>query len=139
MIYYDCFHTRGTAITAEGYVYQNKAEINMSSIYTKLIQEAGRFCDAYASDLIIEIDSVRKAIECYESKDFYFGFRDMGVDHNAFIECRSLNELREYRAIWKLSLAFTEDDYYQYKITASLCQVTYSYGDHEWQKMKEVN
>lgn len=38
MISFECFkNTAQPEITATGYVYENKTEINMSSIYSKLI------------------------------------------------------------------------------------------------------
>lgn len=135
MIYFECFHELGEAIISEGYVYQDKTNINMSNLYTKLIQEAGRFCDCYASDLIYDIDAIREAIDNHKSRKFYMGFRESGIDHNSFIECRTPSEIRDYRVIWKLTLKFTEDDYYDYKITATLCKVYYSHSEHEFKEV----
>lgn len=133
MLYKECFYELGmTPIKAEGYVFNGKTEINMSSIYTKLIQEAGRFCDAYASDLLYDIDAIEKLLDEGESETVWIAFRDMGVDSWSYIECRTPHEAMEYRAIYKVDIEFTEDDYYDAKVTATLYKVAYSKSDHEY-------
>lgn len=86
--------------------------LNWSSIKTKLIQLSGRFCDSFASDIVIDINSIQKKMDKNELKDgdfFLFGFREMGVDHNSFIECKNVNELKsEYREIWKMDVAIDD-------------------------------
>lgn len=75
--------------------------LNMSAIYTKLIQEAGRICEYFASDLLIDLESVEKWIDgCSKSEyapargiSFCFGFRKTGVDHWAFAKNRTNSEL----------------------------------------------
>lgn len=72
--------------------------INLSSIASKLINEAGRWCDRYASDFIIDWDHVRRSIAYALSDDnndslksngfretVLFGIRDSGIDHNSFV------------------------------------------------------
>lgn len=81
-------------------------EINLSSQYSFLIKKAAEYCSYYASDLIISINSMEKKmgkIDEYEDKNGqlveWFGFRDMGVDHDAFIESRGIDS-DEYKAIY---------------------------------------
>lgn len=66
--------------------------INMSDIETILIQTAGRWCERYASDLLIGLDAMQESLkEHVENKDivdpevFIFGFRRSGVDHDVYV------------------------------------------------------
>ena len=71
------------------------ANINYSEILSKLIEEAGIHCKAHASDLFILwqhfLNDVSK-----QDKDGtvteYFGFRELGVDHESFIKVKLENE-----------------------------------------------
>ena len=83
------------------------AEINTSSILTKLIQSAGRFCESYASDLFISWNSMLRDMERGVLKETYlFGMREAGVDHDTFILHRyNQNDISahyEYRQMWRL-------------------------------------
>lgn len=74
------------------------SNINYSSILSRLIVEAGKRCEAYASDLFISWESMLNDISKIEkntSLTYYFGFRDMGVDHELFIQTR-LDTLEAY-------------------------------------------
>lgn len=92
---------QGQHIVRGGKVINN---INMSSIWTALIKEAAR-CQSYASDILIDIDSVREKLEAENPVDFtyYFGFRDNGVDHEQFIRNRQSGK---YRIIMALNVRF---------------------------------
>ena len=102
-------------------------DISLSEIYTILIQEAGRWCESYASDLLVDINIITAALDntdewehhnnfCKtengnESLYFRFGFRANGVDHKEYIESAMKNEHEKYhyyRSIW--DLRFTKDD-----------------------------
>lgn len=81
-------------------------EINLSSQYSFLIKKAAEYCSHYASDLIISINSMETKmgkIDEYEQAKGqlveWFGFRDMGVDHDDFIESRGIAS-DEYKAIY---------------------------------------
>lgn len=81
-------------------------EINLSSQESFLIKKAAEYCNYYASDLIISINSMEKKmgkIDEYEQEKgqlvAWFGFRDMGVDHDAFIESRGIDS-DSYKAIY---------------------------------------
>lgn len=89
------------------YMTGSSKGLNWCEIQTKLIQLAGKLCDRYASDIIIDINSVQKFIDngndfCKEI--FLFGFREFGVDHKAFVISRGFDS-PEYREVWELSVS----------------------------------
>ena len=112
-------------ITETGYIdSEGKVQFNLTSIFSRLIQEAGRWCESYASDILVDIDSIKNCLklktddwkndEHYE-KDadgndmlcFSFGFRQHGVDHKEWIIAIQKDEHRKYyyyRAIWDLEI-----------------------------------
>lgn len=65
-------------------------DINYSDILSDLICKAGRYCKHYASDLFITWCSIKENLENpdYKGDTYLFGFRDMGVDHTPWIQCR---------------------------------------------------
>ena len=95
---------------ADGYWsdYQQKFDVNYSSILTKLIQEAGRFCESYASDLFIDWAKVDRFMEDSEftSAKLVFGFRKSGVDHLEYVLCNLNNgcSMDYYRSVWILEI-----------------------------------
>lgn len=69
--------------------------VNLSSILSFLIGEAGRWCESYASDLMITWDTVRSALVDMTTDEnepservIMFGFRQLGVDSNQFVYSR---------------------------------------------------
>lgn len=98
--------------------WSDEIDINYSTILTKLIQEAGRYCEHYASDLFISWNLIEQSLRdgTIESGVEMFGFREMGVDHLGFIYSRAWNDYRnfekEYRSIWKLDITVDVDDEY---------------------------
>lgn len=98
-------------IEAEG----SDFDINYSSILTKLIQECGRLCESFASDLFIIWNGIERRLKdkTIETSVYLFGIREMGVDHNEFI----LNHYNyygcyakyEYRKIYRLNV-FVDGD-----------------------------
>lgn len=81
-----------------GISFDGKFDINYSSILTFLIQTAGRICKHYASDLFITWSSLEEKLKNnpeYKGEKFLFGFREMGVDHNAFVLSRLNNYGKE--------------------------------------------
>ena len=136
MIHFECFKTTGQKeIRTTGYIYNGKTTINMSSIYTKLIQEAGRFCDAYASDLLYDINTIEECIEMQKSTTRYIAFRKYGVDGNSSIEIRTPYGMAEYRAIYQVNIEFSDDNYYDKTIIVRLNEVYYSQSEHEWKEL----
>ena len=85
---------------------EGKWEINTSSILTRLIQEAGRWCESYASDLFVQwkygIDQKLDNGTLY-TDTFVFAFRDSGVDSEEWYENHK-NEHNYYRAVWFLDV-----------------------------------
>lgn len=92
---------------ASGYV----GNINMTSVWSALIKEAGK-CEAYASDILIDlipmVEQFKGKMEVGE-RTYFFGFRDMGIDHSTFIESR--NDLSVYRAIWRMKTRIVASEY----------------------------
>lgn len=102
---------RGTIIeTGEYNPLQGKWEINTSSILTRLIQEAGRWCEYYASDLFIQWQyNVEEKLEdgTLESGTQVFAFRQSGVDNKERYEnCK--DESNYYRSVWFLDVETNE-------------------------------
>ena len=93
----------------------DESSINLSSIATKLIQEAGRWCESYASDFIITWDVVREAVtkhlqttEMLSADVFTFGMRRNGVDHNEYIASKLYNGIdfntETYRKVYAVQI-----------------------------------
>lgn len=108
-------------IVADGYLYAESpdANINTSSILTKLIQLAGRYCEHFASDLFLDWQAVQKVLsdprryvdldeDGWGQKSWLLGFRESGVDHTDFVLSRYHNDgpiaRYEYRKLYKLTL-----------------------------------
>lgn len=113
----------GPVCETEANAVNKFSDINSSDILTKLIQEAGRICESYASDLFVQWDSVRNAVNSLmkekKGESFvytsYIGFRNMGVDHAEFIASRMQEpELygRPYRKIYRLDITCNEGGYW---------------------------
>lgn len=96
--------------------YGKKDDINLSSILTRLIQSAGRYCRSFASDLFISWECFLCDLANDEPKPAYlFGMREMGVDHDAFIMSRYNTEAYaryEYLQMWRLVVEKDEDGWY---------------------------
>ena len=101
-------------------------DCNFSSEWSRLICEAGRWCESYASDLMIDMDSVRayligivEGMEKPENKEFWFGFRQSGVDGLSFIQSRTEREYAShvYRAVWRWRFIVEERRYGLYVVS----------------------
>ena len=90
-------------------------DINYSSILTKLIQECGRLCEAWASDLFITWNIIDRKLKekTMETSTYLFGIREMGIDYNEFILNRYENNgcfaMHEYRKIYRLDVVVDDD------------------------------
>ena len=122
---YSCYQK---PIEANGHLERDGSfYINYSDILTRLIQEAGRYCERYASDLFIDWkivdDDLKNGMTITQSK--LFGFRESGVDHVDFVYGHLSNPYGnyEYRSIWRLDIEVTDDDYYGKEIKMSLYRV----------------
>lgn len=105
-------------------------DINYSSILTKLIQECGRLCESYASDLFITWNRIVRELEreTMETSSYLFGIREMGVDHTEFVLSRYNNygyqAMCEYRKIYRLDVIVAED-----LIKMKLYEIERPYGE----------
>ena len=97
-------------LTVNLFTGERTVSINYSSVLTRLIQEAGRICEFYASDLFIDWRAIAESLEdgSVETGSRLFGFRKAGVD-----EARSIlywrNETSRalpdhYSTIWRLDI-----------------------------------
>ncbi|MBQ6520571.1 MAG: hypothetical protein IJI14_17820 [Anaerolineaceae bacterium] len=99
---------------------KSEIDVNFSDIFTRLIQEAGRYCEHYASDLYYSLrsidDSLRDASIGTHSQ--LFGFREMGMDSTSFIMSAAeedyCNFSYRYRSIWRLDVEVMYDPEYWY-------------------------
>lgn len=89
-------------LSASGQKIKSKTSINLSSILTFLIKEASK-CEAYSSDLFISWSVVEKELNTQDNslREYWFGFRKMGVDHKTFIDYRTNSD---YFSCYKLVL-----------------------------------
>lgn len=106
-------------IRADGYwsTYENHWNINYSSILTRLIQSAGRFCINYASDLWIDWQNIENRLtgeNLYTDGvyEYLFATRKQGVDHASYILSNANNGkyLSDYYSeIFKLTVKVVND------------------------------
>lgn len=98
---------------------------NFSSEWSRLINEAGRWCESYASDILIDFKSIKAYLERLkngeesEGREFWFGFRQMGVDGLSFIQSRTEREYAShvYRAVWRWRFIVEERRYGLYVVS----------------------
>lgn len=98
---------------------------NFSSEWSRLINEAGRWCESYASDILIDFESIKAYLERLkngeesEGREFWFGFRQSGVDGLSFIRSRTEREYAShvYRAVWRWSFTVEEREYGPYIVS----------------------
>lgn len=97
--------------------------INTSSTLTRIIQETGRFCERFASDMFITWQAVEKLYtnrkDITGSETYYetFAIRRDGVDGNSFLICRLRDTItgpfdyvhvtHEYRKVLCLKIQIT--------------------------------
>lgn len=88
--------------------------INYSGILSHLICKAGTACKSYASDLFISWKSVDQKFPVKQNFSSWFGFREMGVDHDSFIRSRLSNSglygSGIYAEIYKLEVSYVPYD-----------------------------
>lgn len=87
-----------------------KWNINHSTILTTLIKESAR-CEMYSSDLFIDWRNVEKELETMkegEREIYVFGFRNMGVDGNTFVNARLEIGDSAYFAVYVLEMEIIE-------------------------------
>lgn len=87
--------------------------INYSSILTRLIQEAGRVCESYASDLFVSWTDLMEDFTDYraESDSVLFGFRRGGIDHTEWVISNAEKDAKSnYYSIWRLDINIHDID-----------------------------
>ena len=100
-------------------------DCNFSSEWSRLSNEAGRWCESYASDILIDFESIKAYLERLasgeesEGREFWFGFRQSGIDHLAFIQSRTEREYAShvYRAVWRWRFIIEERRYGLYVVS----------------------
>lgn len=93
------------------------SNINYSEILSRLINEAGQVCRSYSSDLFISWENLLLDISKTEEENAeiirYFGFREFGVDHEAYVKTRlSAPDCygdHPYYSIFKLTVSLKGD------------------------------
>jgi len=102
--------------------------INMSSIYTKIIQDVGRFAERFASDVLYELENIRSLCEnAYPLEQdideiFVMGIQKDGVDGNNSL----MNKLVQTQRGPLDSYVYAELAYR--RILAVRVQVSYEYN-----------
>ena len=90
-------------------------DINYSIILTKLIQECGRLCERFASDLFIDWHNIEEEIKnkTIGASTYLFGIREDGVDHDEFIlssyNTNGCNAKYRYRKIYRLDVVVDDE------------------------------
>lgn len=86
------------------YNFSNPVNINISDITTFLIQNVGRYCDRYASDLLISHESLINTINNLnpdrKNEYLWLGLRESGVDGIAYIIASMKDHSPEYIAAY---------------------------------------
>lgn len=102
------------AIRASGQIFNGHHNANLSTLLTKLIQEAGRWCKSYASDLFIWWGAIAEKMEdgSLSEGSYLFGFHEAGVDNvqSILYHYKSMDHMAcfRYRAVWRLDVSFNE-------------------------------
>lgn len=119
--------------------------LNLSDIYTIIIQETGRWCERYASDVLLDLDNLRSIADGHEgNRDemLIFAMRRDGVDHIPFFMSRisqSVNAFNRYvdTSMYRriLAVRITVDE--ELSATCVLKKLDYSFISLEDEDRKE--
>ena len=87
----------------------------LNKIFSCLIHASGQYADSYNSDIIIDINAIKREIKNKNTTDMVVAIRPQGVDGNSFFESRmsqTQSYMRHYmyRKIYLLRLNFEEDE-----------------------------
>lgn len=110
---FDCSEALHGTIRAKGHKLRvnGSYDINTSSILTKLIQDVGRLCESYASDLFIQWQyNIEQKLKdgSIQSGTEVFAIRESGIDHKEWYELHK-DHIRYYRAVWFLDITISDD------------------------------
>ena len=91
-------------------------DINLSTILTKLIQETGRFCETYASDLFIDWTHILHTINSENDGIFVIGIRENGVDSNSYVSHHIRTNWNDYyyRRLYAVKVSHSADEIAKY-------------------------
>lgn len=102
-----------TELQSTGHTGRFGVNFNYSNIQSRLIQEAGRWCKRYASDILYNLSEIERELDSpnLEKSIHFFGFRENGVDHAEFIlsQLNGGSPKEIYRAVWKLEISVTNE------------------------------
>lgn len=116
----------------------------LAGLFTLLINEAGRLCDSYASDMFYELQTLYKDLNgndavLFEQETYrtVIGIRDMGVDHEAFVNLRADAEgcIYNYREMFLITV--TPDEKYGGSRKLSCYRVSPSSVDYYIKRKRE--
>ena len=98
--------------------------INWCNIRDHLIRLTAHYTDSYGSDMLYTIETIQHDLEKGEviPHGYYLGFRENGVDHDTYITSKYENDLKEYRAIWRILITISDKK----EVEMSLHRVVYS-------------
>ena len=106
-----------TPIEKTGHYYADHLEINTSSILTRLIQEAGRWCERFASDIVLEWNFAYRdmcQLKPGETESRLLGFRESGVDGTDFVLLQfGMDDAKAshyYRKLYRFDMTREQDD-----------------------------
>jgi hypothetical protein len=75
---------------------------NWSSIVTKMVQLAGRYCEGFASDIIYDANAFSRAVENGNDYDKYLFFRENGVTSLSYEDLAAI-DFTGYIQSWHLT------------------------------------
>lgn len=105
----------------------------MSTIWSKIIETAGRFTQRHSSDILIPYNTLTKEMESgkIDTLTYLFGFRESGVDGIELLfgklisaEGKHCLNYGYYRKIYVLSLETTDDDAFGTILDLKLIDIT---------------
>ena len=84
-------------------------DVNMSSIYSFLIQEAGRWIERYSSDILYGFKNINEFLSENGAFEYteYFGMRENGCDHFSYIKNNLIDNKYQstyYRKIYAVQM-----------------------------------
>lgn len=113
----------------DGCLLPNHRSLNCSTILSRLIQEAARWCRTYSSDLFIWWQSIMDDIQyetlpdCDTEMKYVFGFTESGILNASQVMVKyDAHNKAAFRAVWKLSVFVTVSDERK-KVRFELCEV----------------
>lgn len=109
----ESIHSSGEMVNVDFRTNDAEFNVNYSSVLTRLIQEAGRVCESYASDLFISWEDLMENFTDYraESDSVLFGFRRGGVDHTEWVMRNAeKGATSDYYSIWRLDIKINDID-----------------------------